>query len=141
MVWRDRKQVDTALMLALLDLNQRLTALEQPTSDEVDERQMTLDHINSEVMSVSADLTTAIRQLRLVFDEFRELKNSLSSQTYYLQGIERLVNRLSIKVEAVTQRQATAEQLLDAIRIYAAERTVRDEQAAQQDGTEDGSNV
>lgn len=125
---------------AILDLHERLTMLESRNSDDETDSPGVLLDIQSDVHALH---NRVISVMHAVNDIDRQLDKDTNGDgsLYYLQSIERQVNRVESKVDGLSNRQRTAEQLLDAIRVYAAERTARDEQTAEPDQRENGDSV
>jgi predicted nucleic acid-binding Zn-ribbon protein len=149
MFGNDRK-LRAAMILALVDLNQRLTALEPKADEEtvLEEIRNVVRGTESGVYSLQ-DRTYNLERLHSAFvqavgsltEKVQEVNDRTQSASYYNREVVEQGNKLAAKIDRVVERQSTTEQLLDAIRVYAAERTARDEQAAQPDGTENGSRV
>lgn len=149
MFGNDRK-LRAAMILALVDLNQRLTALE-PTGAEETAQEKILNTVRSTESgvyslqdswySIERSLSSLVQAVGSLTEKMQEVNDRTASASYYARGCEQQGNKLVAKVDRLIERQATVEQLLDAIRVYAAERTVRDEQTAQPDGTEDGRSI
>jgi prefoldin subunit 5 len=149
MFGNDRK-LRAAMILALVDLNQRLTALE-PT----DEQETELENIFNTVRGIGSGMyslqdrtynlerliTTLVQGFSAVTKNVQEVKENTDSTGYYQRRSGQQVDKLAAKIDRLIERQATVEQLLDAVRVYATERTVRDEQAAKPGGTENGGSV
>lgn len=136
------------LVSATLDLNQRLTALEQNRVDDTliadqneDFLRQTLRDMQSNIHTLHARTVTLHGVVEDLTKTTSRLAYSIDSRAWTNGEANSALSRLVSKVETVVERQRAAEQLLDAIRVYAAEREARDGQTSKPDQSENGDCV